>query len=83
MDERALQEIRADVKEIKSGLDRFQLDVTDIKARMPSMSQVQKLEIELNTLKTQFKVVWVVLGAIGTMVTAIVITGLMNLIVVS
>ncbi len=79
MNASTLLEIRGDLKEIKNDFSKLQVELTEIRSKMPTMAKVQELEVKVNTLHTQFKVVWAAMGAIGIVAIASVVANFLRL----
>ena len=61
----SINEIKEDLKEIKTDFDTLNNKLTRIEASMPSADKVQALELEVMQIKTQFKIVWAGLAGAG------------------
>jgi len=65
MNANMLSEIKDDLKEIKGDFNKLHIELTEIKSKMPTIDKVQGLEVKVNTLEAQFKIIWAAVGTFG------------------
>ncbi len=60
-----VKEIRKDLKEINYAIQDLKDRITHIDSKMVSTEKFQNLELEVNSLQTQFKIVWAAMGVMA------------------